>query len=497
MEMTKSTQLTDEEWPTHHLRKAVEKFSPQIPLKNYPMGDKWIDITEQENICTFAKKYEPKILLQGQGLISEQCSESWGGMLFRVLEDDNRSKRIIQYIYVWMRQQLPFTFWNWVLPLFALFLISIYTTIDTEIYSSNLESVEGIPVPIVKMFTSQFHPGFSIILSIILIFGIVGFELQKARNKHDFSIRLIIFPALGVLTLVCIGLEVVLDPLLTSPLLIVDLNYVFHILDITTDMSDIVINIGIFQVLLLLISIGSILILYYQTYVLKIKPIERFFNFLNTNLSHDMDYAPIFSYLEQSNDEWKVSTVCWDLLHYNAGIAKLQGGEGIFKMDFLEKDKKPIMILKGNWHSFQPFSSIDRKKSSFWWIFHALLLIILAVFGVWLTVTNLNVFVSIENFLRPIIGDSLANFIPTSLYRFFYPIMLLWCVYYLVTRRKKTFLKPNDQNLCQLRYYYLSDNKCQLLWSLPLEPQFLIQEKLQNPLQVLKDLSFRNEEFEK
>lgn len=492
MEMTKASSIINQEWPTHNLRKALENFPPQSPTQNFPMGANWTDITEQKNICVFAKKHEPKILLQGQGLMSEKCSESWGGMLFRVLEDEQGSQRVIQYIYVWARQQLPLTFWNWVLPLFALFLISIYTTIDTEIYSSKLESVEGIPVLVARILTSQFHPGFTIILSLVLIFIFGGFEFIKQRKKHDFSIRVIIFPSLGVLCLGCIFLELLLDPVFPSPFLIVDLSYVFHLFDITTDMSDLVINIGVLPASLFLFSIGSMLILYYQTKVLKIKPIERFFDFLNTHLSHDMDYAPIFMYLGQYNNNWVVNAITWDRLHYDAGLATQQGGKRIDKLDFLENDQNPIMILKGNWHSFQPFSSINRKKGSFLWFFHAVLLILLSGIAIWLTVTNLNVFGSIENSLEPVVGLSLANFIPTLIYRLFYPAVLFWCVYYLVTRRKRPFLRPTDQDLCQLRYYYLSTSKCQLLWSLPQEPQFLIQEKLQNPLQVQQFLTFRN-----
>lgn len=476
---------TSQEWPTHHLRKDVEKFKLQIPLQNFPLGDKWTDITKQKKNCAFAKKYEPKILLQGQGLISEECSELWGGMLFRVLQDKEGTKRVIQYIYVWSKQQFPLTYWNWLLPLFALFLISIYTTIDTEIYRVDLGSVEGIYELVTRIGTSDFHPWFLIIVSLILIVFFGGYELIKYWKTRAFSIRLIIFPLLGLFCLGCIVLELLLNPIFPSPFLKVDLSYIFHFYNVTTDMSDLVINIGVLQSCLCLLLIGSILILYY-------KLIERVFNLLNIHISHDMDYAPIFMYLVQSNDIWRVDAISWDKLHYKAGLANQQGGKKIHKLNFLEKkndEYHPRMILKGNWHSFEPLSLKDRIKGLFLWYFWFGVLLGLLLLGLFLTVSNLNVFGAIENFLEP----SWANFIPTVLYRVLYPVVLLWCVYYFVTRRKRPFLSPNDQNLCQLKYYHLSPEKCQILWSLPSEPQFLIQEKLQNPLQVQEYQTFRNE----
>ncbi|MFX0171836.1 MAG: hypothetical protein ACFE9L_07950 [Candidatus Hodarchaeota archaeon] len=486
--MINATSIIDQEWPTHSLRKALTKLTPKLPLQDFPLGSSWTDITTETDVCAFAEKYEPRILLQGQGLISRKCKGTWGGMFYRVLEDEKGSQRVIQYIYVWVRQQLPFTFWNWVLPLFALLLISIYTSIDTEIYSSDLESVEGIPVPVARILTSQFHPWFSIILSLIIIFVFGGFELWKTWRRGDFSIRVIIFPFLGVLYFGCIVLELLLDPIMASPFLVIDLNYVFHLFDVTTDMADLVINIGVFPLSLFLISIGSIFILYYQSKILEFRLVNWIINILHAHFSHDMDYAPIYVYLIQSKKTWIVDTISWDRLHYVAGVANRQEGE----LDFLEDAQHPIMILKGNWHSFQPFSSFRRKISSILWYFHAVFLILLAGIGLWLTVTNLNVFGSIESYLEPVTGLSFANLIATVLYRLFYPTVLFWCVYYLVTRRKRLFLSPIEQDLCQMNYYHLSQEKCQLLWSLPPEPQFQIQIKLQNPLQVIQSRSFRN-----
>ena len=286
-------------------------------------------------------------------------------------------------------------------------------------------------------------------------------------------------------------IELVSDSLIPSPLFVIKLDYFLYILKVKTDMADVIINIGLLPVLLFFLIIISIFGLYYQTRILKNRFVEAIINYLQAHLSHDMDYAPIFMYLIQSNKTWTLAEICWDELHYKAGLATSSGGKGIKELNFLEKSR-PVMILKGNWHSFQPFSVFDRKLGLSFWLINWFGLISLIGIGVWLTITNVNVFGTLEKFLEPGFGLSMANFIATVSYRLVYPVVFFWCVYYIVTRRKRPLLREGDQNLCQLKYFHLTNTKCQYLWSLPKKAEFVIQEKLQNPVQVKIARSFRN-----
>ena len=77
MILTQSTSPLDQEWPTNNLRRKLVTFSLPAQLKNFSMEAGWTDITTQPTVCDFAKEYEPKVLLQGQGLISEKAIKSF------------------------------------------------------------------------------------------------------------------------------------------------------------------------------------------------------------------------------------------------------------------------------------------------------------------------------------------------------------------------------------------------------------------------------------
>ena len=144
--------------------------------------------TTKVAISKLVKPFRPNVTVLGQGLIDEKNSQSWGGMFYRVLGNQDTYKNstdvVVQYIYTWIRQKLPITFWNCVLPLIALLCISIFINTDTQIYSGNLESIEGVPSEIATILTTEIY-NLSSILVVLFLLGIWIWELYKVLLLED------------------------------------------------------------------------------------------------------------------------------------------------------------------------------------------------------------------------------------------------------------------------------------------------------------------------
>ena len=516
------------EWPNHNFRKAVieqtKKLNEQtdaVPEYNNPQLSKTAlykhDIildtnndlknTATDAISNLVNPFRPNITVLGQGLIDEKNSQSWGGMFYRVLGDKNTyeesTKVVVQYIYTWIRQKLPITFWNCVLPLIALLCISIFINTDTQIYSSNLESIEGVPSEIATILTTKIYI-LSSILVVSFLLGISAWELYKAKKKHNRSVRMYIFPILAILYFGFFILELGLGLLDLSSYNVIYLEYFIN----NSDIAILTIRLGLVSMLLALVILISMLILKYQELVLRLGLVEKMFDRINVHVSHDMDYAPIFIYCSRQNpsNRWNVNRIVWDKLHYCIDYQEAQGkkGQGIINRfrnrdsiisDRTEKPTRPNFVMKGNWHPFEAFSLWRQNILNFLWILSILVFLFLIGIGTGLTVTNFNLFVLIEESISRLFGEAIGTILTTIIYRLVYPFVVFWSVYFVFNRRRGDL--PDDQNLEEVRYYYLNSDKLTVLWNLPSEAQFLIQEKLQNPSILLNNfLSFYNSDIE-
>ncbi|MFW9778197.1 MAG: hypothetical protein ACFFE8_05020 [Candidatus Heimdallarchaeota archaeon] len=473
----------DSEWPNHFSRNAILeqiKHIKSTPDKYLPLVNAY-DLTESSQAVGHAKEHEPKIKLLGQSLHSEKESNSWGGMLYRVLGDESTvedsSKLCIQYIYTYVRQKLPITMYNLVLPLLFLFFISIYFKFDTITY---VETSTGGVDPDQFLIVSQYYYGFAVILgSLIFIAGMADLSYTYYRKKV-VSVRSLLL----VILMVIFGILLIIEFFFFfNPFWTIILAYAINLE--STEIDQWIIQIGLVPIILLILIIASVILILYQDTILKNK-LTGIWNFIIRKLSHDMDYAPIFVYLEKTTkNKWQVSMIRSDNLHYCITEKK---GKSARKY---ERKGRPTFIMRGLHHSVEPIRGYQIRLYYLKMIFSFVLLLILVFMFVFLTVLDIDIFSLIQSRIRPLIPnffgldpvglDRFSYAIAMLVYRLVYSVAVFGCLYYFITRRPFELRLDEDQNLSEIRYYHLNSVKLQTLWNLKTEAQFLIQEKLQNP----------------
>ncbi|MHA2247152.1 MAG: hypothetical protein ACXADY_19560 [Candidatus Hodarchaeales archaeon] len=460
------------EWPNHFFRKAILEQITKIKSttdKPLPLINAQ-DVTDDPQAAEQAVKHEPKIKLLGQSLHSEKESNSWGGMLYRVLGDESTvedsSKLCIQYIYTYVRQKLPITFYNLVLPLIFLFFISVYFKFDTISY---VETESGV-TPVTFRIVSQYYYLFALILGLLIfIVGVVDlgytYIIQKVVSVRSLllTILIVIFGALLLIEYLFF-----FDPFWT-----IILAYGINIS--SSDIDQWAILIGLVPVVMFFLIIGSIILIFYQDALLKNR-FTSIWNFIS-KLSHDMDYAPVYVYLEKdTKNKWKLSMIRSDRLHYCITEKK---GKATRKY---QRRGRPTFIMRGLHHSVELSRSYQIRFYYLKMIFAFVALLSLISMFAFLTILDIDIFTQLQAAIKPVIPDEeLSYVVAMFFYRLVYSVAVFGCLYYFITRRPFELEIDQDQKLSELRYYHLNCTKLQILWNLKKESQFLIQEKLQNP----------------
>lgn len=460
------------EWPNHFFRNAILEQITQIqstPDKPLPLVNAH-DITEDPQAAELAVKHGPKIKLLGQSLHSEKESNSWGGMLFRVLGDESTvedsSKLCIQYIYTYVRQKLPITFYNLVLPLIFLFFVSVYFKFDTISY---VETPTGV-TPVTFRIVSQYYYLFALILAfLIFIVGVVDLS-------YTFFIRKVVSvrSLLLVILIVIFGVLLLIEYLFFfDPFWEIIVAYGINIS--SPDIDQWAIQIGLVPIVLLFLIISSLILILYQDALLKNR-FTSIWNFIK-KLSHDMDYAPVYVYLDKdAKNKWKVSMIRSDRLHYCITEKK---GKATRKY---KQAGRPTFIMRGLHHSVELSRPYQIRFYYLKMIFALVVLLALVSMFAFLAILDVDIFTQLQATIKPVITDEKLSYaVAMFFYRFIYSVAVFGCLYYFITRRPFELNIDKDQKLSELRYYHLNCTKIQILWNLKKESQFLIQEKLQDP----------------
>ncbi|MHA2223990.1 MAG: hypothetical protein ACXAC8_02225 [Candidatus Hodarchaeales archaeon] len=463
------------EWPNHFCRNAIIEQAKSIRRtktdKHLPLVNAH-DVTDDPRATEEAVRHEPKIKMLGQGLHSEKKSNSWGGMMYRVLGDDptieGSSNLCIQYIYTYVRQKLPFTLYNLVIPLIFLLFISVYFKFDTISY---VETSTGEVAPVSFRIISQYYYIFALILgALIFITGMIDLNYTY-KTRNVVSVRSLILVILSVIFAFLLLIEYVF---FFEPFWTLIVSYAIN--EQSTDIDLWAIQIGLVPIVLLFLTLGSIILIIYQDALLKNR-LTGIWNFLIRKLSHDMDYAPVFVNLEKDKkNRWKVSTIRSDRLHY---CITEKGGKAARK--YMRKGR-PSFIMRGLHHSVELARPYQIRFYYLKVIFSFILfLVLISMFAV-LTFLDIDIFAQLQSLIHPIIPiETLSYAIAMFLYRLVYSVAVFGCIYYVITRRPFEVEIDKDQKLSEVRYYHLNCTKLQILWNLKKEAQFLIQEKLQNP----------------
>ena len=120
----------NDSWPSDSFKKLIESFGKMVQAIEQPLNNGlFTDVTE-ENINLIQENF-PQVYLQGQDLINEQNSSDWVGIFYRVLKkNSSESSKMLQFIYIWRKQRIMFTFLSFLLPILIMIFISIFIESD-------------------------------------------------------------------------------------------------------------------------------------------------------------------------------------------------------------------------------------------------------------------------------------------------------------------------------------------------------------------------------
>ncbi|MHA2248296.1 MAG: hypothetical protein ACXADY_25325 [Candidatus Hodarchaeales archaeon] len=523
-----------ENWPNHHTRKIIKELVTNVPpsqstneIIKLPLKD----ITPSKLGLELAKKYEPKITLIGQVLKAERNSDAWGGMYFRVLSDKEEGEEptniVIQYIYTWVQQKLPFTFWNWIIPLIALTFFSVYFNSPTFIFESHVTDIldpMGFTFRVNLEDAAALQPwisGFVMVVGFVLFvwLGLVpllrfGYGHFVSHTNPPLKQRGMIVLGLGLIVVLCLVSEF-LCPIteLSVPATFSTQHYAMG--------SEVAIG-GVTFRLVIFLGVSAIIIKY-QDKVLSSE--NRFYQLLNRISDcfrkivgiHAMDYAPIFIYLKKNSSSesqpmgWEIVECQWDHLHYSSEY--LSSNSKIF-CHYKESQKKGDnhihFVIKNAWHSFEIVSKRNFFQKIFtprrrWFVSFG----ILAIFGIGTILWYFSVFFLDWDFWADfgmLFYDGLQLFLPNQFlidlsWAIFFDILpafsIIITMIYTVIRWPTNLETDQDFEKEDLRYYHLNCQKLKVLWNLPGDAEFIIQDKLQDPNAALKQPcrkgSFKND----
>jgi uncharacterized protein (DUF362 family) len=299
-----------ETWPSEELKKHLLAIgtTPELTI-NPPLTA--IDITrsQPEKSSQLASEANPEILLQGLDLRSEKKAKSFGGMMYRVLENQNNpSERCIQYLYTWMHQKRFWSGWyNIIVPFFL-------SGLGVIIFTQTGEN-------------SWFWTYISIAITILFLLIAGGLTVLRTLKewrqtgkisyiyRHQFSL-------IGY-AVIFSGILFELPPRWNGSTLISPIDAFKEYIGI--------IYIPVTSIIFLVIPIVVLIII--------IQPFISLF-------THKIDFAPVFVYLKKEGTDWKVTKVRYDKFHHD--IATCEKWE---LKRYLIKKKRIKLAVPNTWHS--------------------------------------------------------------------------------------------------------------------------------------------------
>ncbi|MFX0086749.1 MAG: hypothetical protein ACFFAU_13845 [Candidatus Hodarchaeota archaeon] len=460
-----------ENWPNTYTKNAVTKLSNEIQgnLSNIqiPLG-KREDITTKELGEKIAKLYEPQVVLQGQGLRAERYGNTWGGMYYRVLTDrkfdENPTKICIQYLYTWVLQNMPFTFWNWIFPLFVLMILGIFANwmpyqIITGVGDPDLAAYH-------ERFTTYWYPFAPLVASGGMVFLQGVYILLSLRNERYIPQNSIIYFIMGLLFIPPLLLELINS----------SCRRIFTFKFSLSSMGFVIgfgaVSIGI----VVLILISAILIKYqHADRMVKIRK-SKLFSWLPTGI-HTMDYAPVFVYLKHKSGSNKLDEASWefdrcefDQVHYCRGLTRIN---------------KQKFFIDNNWHSFNPKPNPLFEFLSHHWNGFIKFLIILGVPIVawWVVMIQFETDYFYLFFGNYDIIDLLGPIASIA-----WTASLIFIILVRPTNLGSVFRDDDNVSLdFKKRMFHLTPNILLVLWNLPGDAELLIRERLQDPWIIQPD----------
>ena len=408
------------------------------------IGGNTIDIDLQEGVeditCDskeLLKTFAPDVRLLGYELRLELQSKSWGGVLVRALRNESDSRRCLQYIYVYLRQQSVISFvWMIMVPIllgmWGLFIMMIF--MDESIQVANLL----ITLNFNELFTLGSHwlP--------ILSTGLVAFPLFLTG----------LWPHV---------MDIIKNPRGSK------------LCRRSTTLLMLYATLMWFAPLNIYIPIGIMLsgVAFLAIWVLGSRDLVPG--------SHPMDYTPVFVWLKLKKrpvkladkgnpDNWEVDSVAWDNYHYHSIILRYEElfreyrfppryGPVFHKADYLTDNRRVRLLMANQWHSLflgaQEHAAIFDKIE---WVSATALLVLLITFASYFlgALPNLELFVFVIN---PLVFISLAR----------------------TAARKPTELVSNSDDFVALSSH-LCDRKLVALWNLLDErARLVIITKMQYP----------------
>ncbi len=458
------------EWPTTNLRKAIKNI--ELP-KDYemndppevPLAENTYNVTKDPKGIELATKYRPDIDLRGLELRSEKNSRRWGGLLYRVVADNpdiEQSKNVcIQYIHTWTEQGIFLSRWYHVFAPLMLAILAIW------IYSQSFLPPDVFDIPELKdpdrwipimedaqdfFLERPLEPGplILIIAAILFFVGIWGTfikpRIEKAgRFSFANSTAFILYAPIFAWTVVLAENERWLIDFAWrwSHIKIRIFDEIYHI-----SPEEQISFVYMSSVIFIGIAILAELLIRWQPGV--------------AHLSHEMDYAPVFVYLELDNKgRWKFDKMRYDRLHYLIG--EKTSKEISIKKKWIPI--RPYLVIDNNWHSFD-----TGRPGRIIQILEVIVLIVLAFVGVW-------------QFLLPVEYTRTAFFVITPRWIQILVKIIPFICFLLALRIVAAWSTEifDDETLVEHRYH-LDDHKLRILWNFkPKEPRFVIRKKLQDP----------------
>ena len=322
------------EWPTDTLRKEVEKshFDTEERIGIW-LASNVEDITYDDEAKTQLVNYAPHIVLVGLGLRRELETGLWGGLLVRALQGykGHTKKRCLQYVYIWTRQQsIVSFFWMILVPA----LMGTWGLIITGFFGF-------LDWPYSRL--------------------VIGFQ---DAVSIDFWGTLLTPSELWLPSLAC-GLTCL--PLLVAAILLHrwDLysgsGISFRSVTLLIPYS-VIIWLVPFNWLFSMVIIAATIVLSGTYWILERRKILK--------TSHDMDYLPVFVYLDaDENDDWHFVSASWDRHHYNTETIYRKALEDSKNLAIhRDKTEKEVggrvrLQMANPWHAVRPGGWVARP----WW----------------------------------------------------------------------------------------------------------------------------------
>ncbi|MFX0149977.1 MAG: DUF362 domain-containing protein [Candidatus Hodarchaeota archaeon] len=313
-----------EKWPSEELKEHLLTIGTTPELLVNPQLEA-IDITrsQPEKSSQLASEFTPEVLLQGLELRSEKKTKSFGGMMYRVLENQNNpSERCIQYLYTWMHQKWFWSGWyNIIVPLFLSGLgVIIFTQTDETSWFWTYIAI-GITM------------GFLLIAGgLTVIRTIRGWRRTGKISyiyRHQFS--------LIVYAVIFSGILYELPPRWNGSTIIPPIEVLKDYIDI--------VYVPITSIIFLVIPI--------IVFIIMIQPFISLF-------THKIDFAPVFVYLKQKGSDWKVTKVRYDKFHHDVATCEKKELKR-----FLIKDKRIKLAVPNTWHSMTTTRGLGKIISFF------------------------------------------------------------------------------------------------------------------------------------